>query len=129
MYRKVTLHGQGTFVASNSNVQILPAFVAFLQGPNKALTFGTGFRFALKPQSQHTAYFNNIHLTLGSYLRVNDAIIATMGLEMHTLSLGASYDLNVSRLNVASKGVGAMEFYLRYRMNYEGRTLANPTIH
>lgn len=129
LYRKVTLHGQGSFVASNSNVEIQPALIAFLQGPNKALTFGTGFRFALKPQSQHTAYFNNIHLTLGSYLRVNDAIIAMMGLEMHTLSFGASYDLNVSRLNVASKGVGAMEFYLRYRMNYEGRTLANPTIH
>jgi type IX secretion system PorP/SprF family membrane protein len=128
LYRKVTFHGQGDFSSPNSNVQIQPAILAFLQGPNKALTFGTAFRFAMKPQSQHTAYFNNVHLTLGSYLRVNDAIIAMMAFEMHTLSFGASYDLNVSRLNIASKGVGAMEFFLRYRMNYDGRTLANPAI-
>jgi hypothetical protein len=70
-----------------------------------------------------------MHFTLGSYLRVNDAIIATAQLEMHTLAFGASYDLNVSRLNIASKGVGAMEFFIRYRLNYEGRTLADPTIH
>lgn len=129
LFRKVTLHGQGTFQTANTNVEFKPAFLAFIQGPNKALTFGTDFRFAMKAQSQHTAYFNNMHLTLGAYLRVNDAIIAKAMLEMHTLSIGTSYDLNVSRLNVASKGVGAMEFFLRYRMNYQGRTLAHPTIH
>ena len=129
LFRKMTLHGEGDFQTSNSNVQIKPAILAFIQGPNKALTFGTAFRFAFKPQSQHTGYFNNMHLTLGSYFRVNDAIIASAMLEMHTLSFGAAYDLNVSRLNVASKGVGAMEFFLRYRMNYQGRTLADPTIH
>ncbi|MFT5821858.1 MAG: type IX secretion system PorP/SprF family membrane protein [Crocinitomix sp.] len=129
LFRKLTLHGEGNFQTSNTNVQIKPAILAFLQGPNKALTFGTGFRFAFKPQSQHTGYFNNMHMTLGSYLRVNDAIIAKMMIEMHTLSFGAAYDLNVSRLNVASKGVGAMEFFLRYKLNYQGRTLADPTIH
>lgn len=129
LFRKLTFHGQGDFQTSNSNVQVKPAVLAFIQGPNKALTFGTAFRFAFKPQSQHTGYFNNMHMTLGGYLRVNDAIIATATLEMHTLSFGAAYDLNVSRLNVASKGVGAMEFFLRYRLNYQGRTLADPTIH
>ena len=129
LFRKVTLHGEGTFKTTNTNVEIKPAILAFIQGPNKALTFGTAFRFAFKPQSQHTGYFNNMHLNLGSYFRVGDAIIASAALEMHTLSLGMAYDLNVSRLNVASKGVGAMEFFLRYRMNYEGRTLADPTIH
>ncbi|MDA7803001.1 PorP/SprF family type IX secretion system membrane protein [Crocinitomix sp.] len=128
LFRKLTFHGEGTFQTANSNMQIKPALIGFLQGPNKALTFGTGFRFALKAESQHTAYFGNMHLTLGSYLRVNDALIAMGVLEMNTLSIGASYDLNVSRLNVASKGVGAMEFFLRYRLNYEGRTLANPSI-
>ena len=50
LYRKVTFHGQGDFSSPNSNVQIQPAILAFLQGPNKALTFGTAFRFAMKPQ-------------------------------------------------------------------------------
>jgi type IX secretion system PorP/SprF family membrane protein len=129
LFRKLTLHGQGNFQTATSNVQIQPAILAFLQGPNKSMTFGTAFRFAMKPQSQHTAYFNNMHMSLGAYLRVNDAIIASMIFELPQLAFGASYDLNVSRLNVASKGVGAMEFFLRYRMNYEGRTLANPEIH
>lgn len=128
LFRKLTIHSEGDFQTANTNVQIKPALLAFIQGPNKALTFGTAFRFAFKPQSQHTGYFNNMHMTLGGYLRVNDAIIATGMIEMHTLSFGASYDLNVSRLNVASKGVGAMEFFLRYKLNYEGRTLADPTI-
>ncbi len=129
LFRKVTFHGEGTFQSATSNVQIKPAFVSYIQGPNKVLTFGSAFRFAFKNKSQHTAYFDNMHLTMGAYLRVNDAIIAMALLEMHTLSFGASYDLNVSSLNVASKGVGAMEFFLRYRMNYQGRTLAHPTIH
>ncbi|WP_066759215.1 PorP/SprF family type IX secretion system membrane protein [Crocinitomix algicola] len=128
LYRKVTLHGEGTFQTANTNVQFKPALIGFLQGPNKELTAGTAFRFALKSESQHTAYFGNMHLTLGSYFRINDALIAMAILEMNTLSIGASYDLNVSRLNVASKGVGAMEFFLRYKFNYEGRTLANPSV-
>ena len=129
LFRKVTLHGEGTFQTATSNVQIKPAFVTYIQGPNKVLTFGSAFRFAFKDKSRHTAYFNNMHMTLGTYLRVNDAVIAMATLELHTLSFGAAYDLNVSSLNVASKGVGAMEFFIRYRMNYEGRTLAHPTIH
>lgn len=129
LFRKVTLHGQAEFGLKNSETKIRPAVLAFMQGPNKELTFGAAYDFLLKGESRHTAYFNNMHLLLGSYFRVGDALIATASLQMHQLSIGAAYDLNVSRLNVASKGVGAMEFFIRYRMNYDGRTLANPKIH
>ncbi len=128
LFRKLTFHGQAIIGTANKNVKIMPAFIGFFQGPNKALTFGSDVNFLLKGESLHTAYFSNAHMTLGGYLRVGDAVIIKTMLELSTLAFGASYDLNVSRLNVASKGVGAMEFFIRYRLNYEGRTLANPTI-
>lgn len=128
LLRKVTLHGQGEFKTSNKNVTILPAFITFIQGPNKSLTFGSAVSLLIKGESKHTSYFENMKLNLGGYFRVKDAIIAQAMLTMKTLTFGIAYDLNVSRLNIASKGVGAMEFFIRYRLNYEGRTLGNPTI-
>jgi type IX secretion system PorP/SprF family membrane protein len=128
LFRKLTLHGQGEFKMSGTNVTLKPAFVTFIQGPNKELTFGTAFDFDLKGASQHTGYFNNVHLNLGSYFRVGDALIAQAILETYTFSVGAAYDLNVSRLNVASKGIGAMEFFLKYRITFKNKGLARPTI-
>ncbi len=123
LYRKLTFHGQGSFKRPNSNVTIMPAFAAFLQGPNKEVVVGSNYKFLLKSASLTTSYFDEVSLSLGTYFRIGDAILLNAILDMSGFSLGAAYDINVSRLTTASKGVGGMEFFLRYRIEFGNRNL------
>jgi type IX secretion system PorP/SprF family membrane protein len=129
LYRKLNIHGQGEFRNETTGVTILPAFAAFLQGPNKELLIGSNFRFLLKGGSRSTSYFEEITFSVGSYFRVGDALIINTILDLSGFSFGASYDLNVSKLTAASKGVGAMEFFLKYRIQFGTRNLRNNRVH
>jgi hypothetical protein len=67
----------------------------------------------LKEESKYTGYIKNSALTLGSYVRVGDAVTALLGFEFSSYTVGFSYDVNVSGLSKASKGNGAMEIFIR----------------
>ena len=128
LYRKLTLHGQFEY-KTQMGVSILPAFMAFVQGPNKEITLGSNFRWNLRGASRSTGHFDEIHFGLGAYYRTRDAVMANMIIEFGGLGIGANYDLNLSGLTVATNGVGAMEFFLRWKMTFGGRSLSNPLIH
>jgi len=57
---------------------------------------------------------NPTSVFLGSWLRVNDAIIPYIGIEFGGLRLGASYDVNVSTAKAATAYRGGSEFSLIY---------------
>jgi type IX secretion system PorP/SprF family membrane protein len=128
MFRKLTLHGQCSFRQQNSNLTIMPAFFGFLQGPNKELTLGSNFRYILRGSSRVTGYFEEIALSFGAYYRLGDAILANVIFDISGFSVGASYDLNVSRLTVASNGFGGFEVFLRYRVRFGGG-MGSPSIY
>lgn len=129
LYRKLTLHGQCEFKQQNSNLTIIPAFYGFIQGPNKALTLGSNFRYLLRGSSRVTGYFDEMAISFGAYYRLGDAILANVIFDISGLSIGAAYDLNVSKLTVASKGFGGFEVFLRYRVQFGNGGLGNPSIH
>lgn len=129
LFRKLTLHGQMEFKQQNSNLTIIPAFYGFLQGPNKELTLGSNFRYLLRGSSRVTGYFEEISLSFGAYYRLGDAILANVIFDIAGFSVGAGYDLNVSKLTVASKGFGGFEVFLRYRARFGTGGLGNPSIH
>jgi type IX secretion system PorP/SprF family membrane protein len=52
---------------------------------------------------------------LGSFLRWNDAVIPVAKMEINHLSFGVSYDVNVSKLNMASNWRGGLELSATYR--------------
>lgn len=52
---------------------------------------------------------------IGSYLRWSDAIIPAAKLEIRPLSIGISYDVNISPLKKASLGRGGFELSLTYQ--------------
>jgi type IX secretion system PorP/SprF family membrane protein len=56
----------------------------------------------------------DVNVYLGSWVRLGDAIIPYMALEFSGLRIGASYDINTSRLNKATLGQGGMEISLIY---------------
>ncbi|MBS1741141.1 MAG: PorP/SprF family type IX secretion system membrane protein [Bacteroidetes bacterium] len=51
---------------------------------------------------------------LGGYIRSNDAMMITAGMEWKGLRFGVSYDYNTSALKAASNGNGGFEISLRY---------------
>ena len=51
---------------------------------------------------------------LGGHYRLDDAIIATVGLDYKNFRFGASYDINTSTLKEASSGRGGIELSLVY---------------
>lgn len=125
LYRKLTFHGQGEFRGEYSGITIMPGFMMFLQGPNKEITVGSNFKFLLKSGSRSTSYFEEITFSLGTYFRVQDALVINGILDLAGFGIGAGYDLNVSKLSIATKGVGGMEFFLRYRILFGKRDLGN----
>jgi hypothetical protein len=47
-------------------------------------------------------------------MRLNDAIIPYLGLEINGLRIGASYDINISNLKAATASRGGSEFSIIY---------------
>lgn len=57
---------------------------------------------------------NPTNVYLGSWLRLNDAVIPYIGLEVGGLRIGASYDVNISSLKAATANRGGSEFSIIY---------------
>ncbi len=57
---------------------------------------------------------NPTNVFLGSWFRFNDAAIPYVGLEVGSLRIGASYDVNISSLKAATANRGGSEFSLIY---------------
>ncbi len=128
LYRKLSFQAYGSFSQNNSNFTLKPRAMASFQGPNAFYVIGSGFDFMLKGNSLYTGYFQRTSIEFGTYFRVKDALILNAIFHMSGLAVGASFDLNVSSLNVATGGFGAMEFYLSYKLR-KARGLGAPSIH
>ena len=96
-----------------------PNFMYVRQGPNRITMIGTDIKFLLKSATKFTGYIKESSLALGGYYRHRDAIVATSTLNLGGLSIGLSYDFNVSGLSNASSGLGGPEFMLRYIGGYK----------
>lgn len=54
-------------------------------------------------------------LYIGSFMRWGDAVIPVVKLDFNPLSIGVSYDVNISKLNVASNWRGGLELTMSYK--------------
>src|SRR5665213_368235 len=90
------------------------------QVQNKATetTFGGALAAAIDPESTDPS---NVYI--GSWYRVNDAIIPYLGLEFSGFRIGATYDINTSSLKAGSESRGGMEIsviYIKRPSGYKG---------
>lgn len=53
-------------------------------------------------------------LAIGAFYRVNDAVVPVVKLDYYNWSFGLTYDMNISKLAVASKARGGFELTLSY---------------
>ncbi len=105
---RLTVHGGGSFPVGDV-VSVNASVIHQIQ--NKASETTLGAALSLNANSD---FDNPTNVYIGSWLRVNDAIIPYIGLEFNGLRIGASYDINVSSLKAATGSRGGSEFSLIY---------------
>lgn len=116
---KFTIHTGGEFPIA-SRISLLPGLVTFLQGKYLQVNGGTSLKFTLgsSKRSQESLQFG-LWTRLGSKQSggiMSDAIILSTRFDYNNINLGFSYDLNTSALKAASRGNGAFEFSLQYKV-------------
>jgi type IX secretion system PorP/SprF family membrane protein len=91
------------------DIDLLPSLMLVSQGPFFELVSGVMLKY-----SRGEYYIERKSLNFGLYARYADAIIVVAGFELKNINFGVSYDLNLSKLRVASKVRGGLEFSISY---------------
>ena len=84
---------------------------AIYQAQNKASETVLGGALALNANGDN---INPTNVYIGSWIRLNDAVIPYVGLEFSGLRIGASYDVNISSLKAATGNRGGSEISIIY---------------
>ena len=116
--RRSVIHGGGEFRLSEQ-IYALPSFIMLEQSPNREITLGSFVRY----DYQKGKADQGSSLYLGSWFRwfyrpdINsgyDALVLAARWDKDRLSCGLSYDVNLSSLTQASRGVGGPELSVIY---------------
>ena len=94
----------------NTNNYFLPSLVYYRQGVLNEMDLGGIF----KHHTQQLA-FPNIYA--GGWIRWKDAAIVKAGFDYRNVTFGISYDINFSKLYVASRGNGGYEISVIYQFD------------
>ena len=105
---RMTIHGGSSFPMGN-NLSLFTSAIFQLQNKTTETIFGG----ALSANVNHDEN-NPTNVYVGSWYRLNDALIPYVGIEINGLRIGASYDVNTSSLKAATTSRGGTEFSLIY---------------
>ncbi len=105
---RATIHGGGSFPLSET-IGLHVSVIEQLQNKASETVLGAAFSFNANGDQD-----NPTNVYIGSWMRVNDAIIPYFGLEFNGLRIGASYDVNTSDLKAATGNRGGSEFSIIY---------------
>jgi type IX secretion system PorP/SprF family membrane protein len=89
-----------------------PAAVFMRQGVHREGNLGMNLKWWLNPDRQ--LYQTQRALYAGVWYRWDDALIATVRMDFRDVTVGLSYDVNISTLGEASRGMGGPEISLQY---------------
>jgi type IX secretion system PorP/SprF family membrane protein len=106
LYRKFNFFAQGEFMVSEQ-MKAFPSILFLRQGWFQEFMVGG----LMKQRLNHIA-FNAFWF--GGWLRWKDALVLKIGIDYFNLNLGISYDINISKLVVASNSLGGLELSLVY---------------
>ena len=115
LYRNLTSMGEVMIGVGNSRLTLVPSYLLHFQGPSKEIFVGSLFRYRLQEASKITGLVKSAYLSLGTHLRVGDAFVPSLMLEIHKYAIGISYDYNISKLRTASNGNGGFELTFKFR--------------
>ena len=93
----------------SEEIDVLPALLFSSQGTYRELIFGSEVRYRLNGIG-----FRQKNLYGGVFYRNRDALILSTGLDYDQWHFGASYDINISDLEIASNNRGGLELAVTY---------------
>jgi type IX secretion system PorP/SprF family membrane protein len=109
-YRRITADfNLEAFIGAKRKFSVSPEFLYLMQGPASEINPGLFFAYYFQ-----TGFRKNNSLHLGTRYRVGDAIIPMLQIEFRNIRLGASYDINISKLSQTTRNQGAFEISLSY---------------
>jgi len=92
-----------------SKIDLMPSAIFSMQGTQQERIFGSAIQYHL---SQRFAKEKSIKM--GTWYRMNDAVITGFGLNYPTWAAMISYDFNTSQFSNATNGIGSVEFSFQY---------------
>lgn len=113
-YMKYIGHANFDIGIKGAGVALVPSVIYMRQGPSQEINAGFMFKYIIQDQAVYTNLKKACALSGGIYYRVGDAIIPTLLFQYDKYSIGVSYDMNISKLNSASKAQGGLEVCLRF---------------
>lgn len=94
----------------NTKFSVMPSILYMNQSKAQELVAGSDFGYAISAGTFQGA------VSVGAHYRIDDAVIAALGLEYQNFRFGFSYDITTSSLtNAVNGGVGGFELSLIYR--------------
>jgi type IX secretion system PorP/SprF family membrane protein len=118
LYTKWTAHGNVEIKPSSTkNYTYIPSFMYLKQGPANELDLGMIVKYSLGMDSKYTGLNVSSNVYFGAFYRLKDAAIVYFRYEhKNILSVGVSYDINLSKLQTVSHYRGGAELSLIYTM-------------
>lgn len=108
------LHGD--LEKSYNNLQMTYRFISMMQGGAMEIMVGAEGKYVIGSDSRYTTSTTASFISAGCFYRLGDAIIPTIGYEyQRLLQIFLTYDINISKLNMASNYRGAWEITLIHR--------------
>jgi type IX secretion system PorP/SprF family membrane protein len=106
--QRITAHGGGTFPLGGA-LSLSVSMIEQLQDQANETVAGGALCINANDDDE-----NPTNIYIGSWYRLDDAIIPYVGLEFSGIRLGASYDVNTSSLEAATQERGGAEFSIIY---------------
>lgn len=104
---RTTFHAGGYFPVGENSYLHLSALTT-MQAKATETVIGGAFQL----QAGTETMINPINFYAGAWMRMNDAVIPYIGVELNNTRLGISYDVNTSQLKSASASRGGIEISL-----------------
>jgi len=105
---RLTVHGGGSVPVADA-LTLNASIIHQVQAKASETTLGGALAYNLNGDEVTPS-----SIFVGSWIRLNDALIPYVGLEVGGLRIGASYDVNISSLKTATASRGGSEFSLIY---------------
>lgn len=114
---RISAHAGGSFPLSDL-ITIHASAIHQIQNKASETTIGAAIAANLSQDAEKPSA-----IYIGSWIRLNDAIVPYIGLEFGGLRIGASYDFNISSLKAATASRGGSEFsiiFIKRPPDYQG---------
>lgn len=132
LYRKLVLYGGADFDV-NWALRLKPSFIFLDQGPHQEVTIGSFLKFNYdrlsKSKKKHGVYFGMwLRWYLERDLKGVDAFVTAIRFDIDRTFISFSFDTNISKLFVASNGVGGPELSVIHTLDLKKSKRRNSKI-